>query len=125
MPDTTRQPTGEYPRSTTARRIDLEEAADTLVATLAGKSRQSQSLGREAGVSLVMMALESGDLLAEHSAKGTVTVHVLRGHATLTAAGESFDLRPGQLVMMQPRVRHDVHAEEQSVVLLTIAGGDE
>jgi len=96
-----------------------------LVASLAGKSRQTRSLGREAGVSILMMAMESGDLLAEHSAKGTVTIHVLRGHAVLTAAGEPFDLRPGQLVMMQPAVRHDLRAEEQSVVLLTITGGDD
>ena len=125
MPETTKQPTGEYPKPTPAQRIDLVETADRLVAGLAGKRRQTQSLGREAGVSVIMMAMEGGDLLAEHSAKGTVTAHVLRGHVTLAAAGEAFDLRPGQLVMMQPGVRHDVRAEEQSVVLLTIDGGDE
>ncbi len=125
MPETTTQPTGEYAKPTSAQRIDLEEAADKLVASLAGQRRQTKSLGREAGVSVIMMAMESGDLLAEHSAKGTVTAHLLRGHATLTGAGVAFDLRPGQLVMMQPGVRHDVRAEEQSVVLLTIAGGDE
>ncbi len=42
---------------------------------------------------------------------------------TFTGGGKVLDLRAGQLGFMQPEVRHDIRAEEQSVVLLTIAGG--
>jgi quercetin dioxygenase-like cupin family protein len=69
------------------------------------------------------MAMEAGDAIAEHSAKGAVTVHLLRGHAVLTAGDESFELRPGRLVLLQPEVRHDIRAEVQSVVMLTVSGG--
>jgi quercetin dioxygenase-like cupin family protein len=104
--------------------LDLETSADRLLAELPGHRRQSVTLAREAGVSLVMMAMEAGDAINEHSAPGVVTVHVLRGQAAVTAGDEEAELRSGELVMLQPGVRHDVRAAEQAVVLLTITGGE-
>ena len=124
MPDTTRTPAGEYPRQAATHHLDLSAIADELTAALPGKGRQTRSLARESGVSVLMMAMEAGDALTEHSAAGVVTVQTLRGHAVLQADGQGFDLRPGQLLMFQPGVRHNVRAETESVVLLTITGGD-
>jgi len=124
MPDTTNSPKGVHPLTAQSHHLDLEREADKLLARLPGNSRQTENLAREAGVSMLMMAMEAGDLVAEHSAKGVVTVHLLRGHAMLSAAGEALDLRPGQMVMLQPGVPHDVRAEEQSVLLLIVTGGD-
>lgn len=125
MPETTHQPSGAYPKPTSVRRLDLEEETTKLTNRLPGRRRQSETVAREAGVSLVMMAMEGGDVLARHHADGVVTVHLLDGHVTFTAAGESFDLRPGEIMVLQPKVPHDVRAEEQSVILLTITGGAE
>jgi quercetin dioxygenase-like cupin family protein len=116
-------PAGNYPAPAPVHQIDLEEAADRLLAKLAGHRRQSENLAREAGVSVVMMAMEAGNAIKEHSAKGAVSVQLLRGHAVLTAQSKSYELRPGQLVLFQPEVRHDLHAEEQSIVVLTVSGG--
>jgi quercetin dioxygenase-like cupin family protein len=69
------------------------------------------------------MAMEAGDAIEEHSAKGPVSVHLLRGHASLQANDHDHELRPGQLLLIQPEVRHDLRALEQSVVLLTVSGG--
>jgi quercetin dioxygenase-like cupin family protein len=123
MPETTHTPTGDYPKSQAAHYLDLDAEAAKLQAKLPGHRRQSETIAREAGVSLVIMAMEGGDVLKEHSADGVVTIHLLDGHATVTTGGQPLDLRPGQLVLMQPSVRHDLRAEEQSVVLLTITGG--
>jgi quercetin dioxygenase-like cupin family protein len=68
------------------------------------------------------MAMEGGDVVQEHSAEGAVTVSLWRGHVTLTAAGETVEMREGQMVMFAPGIRHDVRAEEQSVLLLTVSG---
>lgn len=116
-------PAGNYPAHAAAHALDLEEAADRLLAKLPGHRRQTENLAKEAGVSVVLMAMEAGDAIAEHSAKGAVTVHLLRGHAVLTAGDQSFELRPGKLVLLQPEVRHDIRAEVQSVVMLTVSGG--
>jgi len=125
MPKTTRVPTGAYPKPATVHLLDLSLEADRLMAKLPGHRRQTESLAREAGVSVIMMAMEAGDILKEHSADGVVTIHLVRGHADLAADGKTHDLRPGQMVMLQPGVRHDVHAAEQSVVLLTVAEGND
>lgn len=123
MPETTHVPEGNYPKPAPVHQVDLDGVADRLIATLPGHGRRSENLAREAGVSLIMMAMEGGDLLREHSTDGVIMVQVLRGHTTLTVGKETFGLRSGELVMLQPGVRHDLRAEEQSVVLLTIGGG--
>lgn len=125
MPETTKAPKGQYPQSKPVHHLDLEAEADRLLVQLANHEQQGQNVAREGGVSLIMMAMESGDSIKEHSTPGTTSVQVIRGHATLQAEGQSVSLRPGELLLFQPGVRHDISAEEQSVVLLTITGGDE
>ncbi|MGH2632555.1 MAG: cupin domain-containing protein [Tepidiformaceae bacterium] len=124
MPETTHTPTGQYPDPAPAHLIDIEAEADRLLQALASGGRQAQNIAREGGVSLVLMAIEGGDSVREHSTPGATTVTAIRGHIVVTGGGQAMDLRPGQLVLFQPGVRHDLRAEEQSVVLLTITGGD-
>ena len=121
----TKSPSGNYPAHSQAHFLDLDEVADRLLQKLPGHSRQTETLAREGGVSLLVMAMDAGDELNEHKAKGAVTVQLLRGHALLTAAGQEFDLREGQLVFMQPAVSHSVRAEAQSVIVLTVTGGED
>lgn len=123
MADSTHTPSGTYPAHARAQVLDLDTAADRLVAKLPGTRRQTENLAREAGSSVLMMAMEAGDQLQEHSAPGVVSIHALRGHVTVTAEGEAFSLRPGQLALLQPSVRHDVRAETQSVLVLVVSGG--
>lgn len=130
MPETTKTPTGQYPEARPIHHLDLEAEADRLLLRLVnheleGHELEGKNIARESGVSLVMMAMESGDALKEHSTPGTTSVQVIRGHVTLEAEGQSVSLRPGGLLLFQPGVRHDIRAEEQSAVLLTITGGDE
>lgn len=112
------------PAHTSVQLFDLETTADNLLTNLPGHRRQTVTLAREGDVSIVMMAMEAGDAVKEHSADGAVTIHVLRGQAVITASGGATELRSGELMLLQPGVRHDVRAAEQSVLLLTISGGD-
>ena len=82
-----RTPTGEYPRAAATHVLDLQLEADRLIAELPGHGRRTRTLAREGGVSVVLMAMEGGDVVKEHSAGGDVTVNLLRAHATLTPAG--------------------------------------
>ncbi|MEX0783908.1 MAG: cupin domain-containing protein [Dehalococcoidia bacterium] len=125
MPRTTHTPSGKYPEHTQVHHLDLEAAADDLLARLPGNRRQSESLAREQGVSVIMMAMEEGDALKEHSAAGVVTVQLLRGQVAVGANGEVMDLAPRQMVLFQPGVRHSVEARERSVILLTVTGGEQ
>lgn len=126
MPETTHTPTGEYPEPAPVHQLDLQAEAEKLLGQMAGAGRrQAKSLLRESGVSVILMAIEAGEALKEHHADGVVTVHLLQGRARLTAEGKTRDVAAGQLIGFQPGVRHDLQAEERSVVLLTITGGDE
>ncbi len=116
-------PKGDYPAAAAVHLLDLEETADRLLAKLPGHGRHTETLAREGGTSLVMMAMEAGDAVKEHSAPGTVGVQCLRGHVALTARGQALELRPGQMAFLQPGVPHDLSALEQSVVVLTVSGG--
>ena len=124
MPNTSARPAGGHLAPASVHHLQLDELADGLIARLPGHRRQTETLARESGVSVVLMAMEAGDALDEHAAKGAVTIHLLRGHASLAAEGSDRELRPGDLVMLQPGVRHDILAVEQSVVLLTLTGGE-
>lgn len=123
MPETTHSPAGEYPRRMPVHHLDLDRAAGELLSELPSKRRRSRNLARESGVSAVLMAMEAGDSVMEHSADGVVLIQMLRGRTMVSVGGDSFDLRQGGLLMFQPGVSHDLRAEEQSVLLLTITGG--
>ena len=124
MPEVTHPPSGQYPKSAEVHHLDLTAAADHLRAKLPGSRRQTESLAREAGVSIVMMAMEAGDAIRDHSAEGASTVQLLDGHITVTYSDQETELREGEMLFFQPGVRHHLRAEEQSIVLLTITGAE-
>jgi len=124
MPKTTAVPKGNYPKSVKVHYLDLGSEAEELLSRLPGHRRQAKELSREAGVSVIMMAMEAGDALREHAAKGVAMVQVLSGHVTLASDDNVNSLTPGQLVLFQPDICHDVEAVERSVVLLIVTGGD-
>ncbi len=123
MPDTTREPTGDYPHPAPVHHIDLEATADRLLQELPGSQRKTENIARESGVSLILMAMKEGDVLEEHTAPGVVIVQVLRGGIRLQAGSSGTDMGPGQIVMLQPNVPHRHEATAESVVLLTVTGG--
>ena len=125
MPEVTHTPQGQYPESAPAHLLDIETLADSLLAGLPTGGRNTRNIAREGGVSLILMAIEGGDAVREHSTPGATTVTGVRGHVVVSGGGQAMELRPGQLVLFQPGIRHDLRAEEQSVVLLTVTGGDE
>lgn len=116
------KPAGNYPEHARVHHIDLEAASARLLDGLTNR-RKAETLVREAGVSVVLMAMPAGDALREHDADGVVSVQVLEGRASLTAEGQAITLKPRELVLFQPGVRHDLQAEAQALVLLTITGG--
>ena len=59
--------------------------------------------------------------MQEHKAEGRISIHVLSGHIQLRASGRTFNLRSGGLLALDHGVSHDVHALEESALLLTIA----
>lgn len=58
--------------------------------------------------------------LKEHSAKGRVSIHALKGHVSLNLFEQKVDLSAGCLLELAPGVSHDVEALEESAILVSI-----
>ena len=70
---------------------------------------------------VVLIALGAEARMPEHKAEGRITIHVLSGHIRVKASGRTFSLRSGGVLAVDRGVAHDVHALEESALLLTIA----
>lgn len=91
-------------------------------AKLAASGRSSTTVygGHEHVLRQTVIALASGQVLAEHENPGEATVHVLAGRVVLGTGDASWEGSPGDLLIVPP-ARHTLQAIEDAVVLLTVA----
>lgn len=76
---------------------------------------------RDGPVIVVLFAFETGAVLKEHRAPGTITIHALTGRLRVTVSGTAHELPAGSLICLAPGIPHDVHALEQADMLLTVS----
>ena len=84
----------------------------------AGRSSATVYGGHEHALRQTVVALGAGAELGEHENPGEATVQVLIGRVRLTASGNDWDGRRGDLIVV-PAERHTLLALEDAVVLLT------
>jgi quercetin dioxygenase-like cupin family protein len=84
-----------------------------------GRSAVTVHGGREHHLRQTLIALAGGQALGEHESPGEATLQVLRGRIQLTAGEETWEGSQGDYVLIPP-ARHDLHALEDAVVLLTV-----
>jgi quercetin dioxygenase-like cupin family protein len=106
--------------------IDLHALAGELLdkATSENSGRAGRTLPHPVdGLRQTVIALRSGAELAEHESPGPASLMVLRGRVRLVAGEASVELGVHQLSPVPDR-RHSLHADEDSVVLLSVAMPD-
>jgi quercetin dioxygenase-like cupin family protein len=102
--------------------FDLEAEFDRLKAEAAWSSgHNARTLAKYDDLRVVLIALQRDARLPEHQTEGRVSVHVISGHVQVRASGRTFNLRSGGLLTLDPAIRHDVTAVDESAILLTIA----
>lgn len=84
-----------------------------------GRSAHTVHGGHDHLLRQTVIALTAGTELAEHNSPGQATLQVLRGRVRVSTAGDTWQGDPGDLLVI-PRERHGLHADEDSVVLLTV-----
>lgn len=82
---------------------------------------RSTTLLRENGLRAILLHLKPGEQIPEHQARGAITVHCLRGRAMFTAGGERIELKASSLISVAPALPHNVAAEEDTLLLVTMA----
>jgi quercetin dioxygenase-like cupin family protein len=73
--------------------------------------------------SLTVFAFDQGQALSEHTVPGDAFVQVLEGKATITIGGTVCVVSKDEMVLMPGGVPHQVSAEEQFKMLLTLFRG--
>lgn len=85
-----------------------------------GRSAETVYGGHEHTLRQTLVALTADIDLAEHENPGEATLYVVSGRVRLRAGKDSWEGRKGDLIIIPPS-RHDVHASEDAVILLTVA----
>jgi quercetin dioxygenase-like cupin family protein len=92
----------------------------------ARSGRLGRTLGRSGRLRLTLVALNAGIEVGTHQAESPMTLQVLEGRIGFSVAGESHELRAGQVLFFGPGEAHDIRAIEESALLLTISAiGDD
>lgn len=112
-------PSGKGPIGPT----NLPSAAAALLqlarAARAGRAGRTLTPGAGAALKQTLLALVTGQSLADHESPTAATLQVLVGRVRLTGAGEDLELHEGDLAPI-PDVRHGLHALEDAVVLISV-----
>jgi quercetin dioxygenase-like cupin family protein len=103
--------------------IDLTALSDELLAK--ARSEHAGRGGRTLphpvdGLRQTVIALREGAELAEHESPGPASLLVLRGRVRLVAGDQVIELGASQVAPI-PNQRHSLHADEDAVVLLSVA----
>jgi len=102
--------------------VPLPDLANELLdqAKSSSAGRAARTVAAVGNLRITLIALASGTALSEHENPGAATVHVLTGAAVLTAGGHDTHVGSGCMAQI-PDTRHGLRADEDAVVLLTVA----
>lgn len=90
-----------------------------------GGRRNSITLKKGEGMSVVLLVMGAGDRLEEHAAPGPISVAVREGRIRFTTPEEEVEAGPETVLACDAGVRHAVEAVEDAVCVVTIARGGE
>jgi quercetin dioxygenase-like cupin family protein len=105
------------------QKLSLEALGRELLeraATGPGRAGQTVVGGHEKSLRQTVIAMTADAELTEHASPGEATVHVLRGRVVLSANGQSWEGRDGDLIIV-PDAPHSLRAKHDSVIVLTVA----
>jgi quercetin dioxygenase-like cupin family protein len=80
----------------------------------------ARTLTLEPDMRIVLVAMKAASRIAEHQANATVSIHALSGQLRLHLEDRVVELPAGQLLVLEPGLRHDVEAVVESAFLLTL-----
>lgn len=102
--------------------FNLEEITANLNAAASPvNGLRKKVLLNEPSTTIVLLSFEQGGKMPEHSAPGMATINVVKGAVDFLILGKTHHVTAGQVIVLLPKVRHDLTALEPSTVLVTIS----
>jgi quercetin dioxygenase-like cupin family protein len=104
------------------RKIDLGECYDDLLGEPhdATDGHRQITLAHHDSLTLTLFHFEEGSQLPEHVVEGAVTIHVLDGEVEIETDDEVHHLEDDQILVLAPKVKHDLRALDETRMLLTV-----
>ena len=81
---------------------------------------RTRRIFKGAGVTLIRLAFDAGQVMKEHTAVAPILVQVLSGHAAMHLGDERIDLPAGAIIHIDTKVPHSVEAVTATQLLLTL-----
>jgi quercetin dioxygenase-like cupin family protein len=85
----------------------------------------SKTIVHFADFRVVVTAIQANTTIQEHRTHGRVSVQTLQGHLRMHAGGREFDMPSGRMLVVDQAVPYDLHAIEDSALLLIVAWPDD
>lgn len=72
----------------------------------------------------VRIAMHAGTIMKEHKTKFPIIVEIVSGNIDFGVNGETKELKKGNLIALDSNVPHDLRANEDSIIRLTLSKND-
>ncbi len=69
----------------------------------------------------IRILLKKGQVMKKHKAGFPIVIHIIKGAIAFGITGEVILLEEGEVLSLDPNVPHDLKAEEDSIVRLTLS----
>lgn len=100
--------------------FDLDNEVEALCRSIATDSAELRKvLVASTDFQIVLRILPANSRIADHHDHGRISVQTVRGHIRVHAGGEEYDLRPGNVAVIDQGVTHGIDVLEDSAFLLT------
>jgi len=89
--------------------------------------RISETLVKYSDFRIVLISMQAGTLMREHTADARISIHGLSGRLMVQLPEKTVEISAGDLLVLEKCLPHDVSAVEESAFLLSISWphGDE
>lgn len=87
---------------------------------VARHGRSARTLVKDGPLRLTLIAIAANGGMPSHKADGPVSIHLLEGDVVLSADGSEYALVPGEVLVLDAGVQHDVRSTGGCMLLLTV-----
>lgn len=83
--------------------------------------RNSRTVVKHGDFRMILTVMKAGACLRKHHARGTVLIQVLDGQIRARILDEIIQVPAGHALSLDPNLEHEIKAEDESALLITIA----
>ncbi|HSQ30739.1 MAG TPA: cupin domain-containing protein [Gemmatimonadaceae bacterium] len=91
----------------------------------AEETRIARTLVKDGPMRVTLVTMDAGGVLAEHTAAGPITIHVLQGAIEVDVTGKTWPAPTGTLLALDAGVAHAVRSRDGGLFLLTVVHPDD